>query len=618
MSTAYREAPSINSSMYENTDLAKVLEWLSLTEESTGEVEFRRESKEDYRFYAGDQDDDDVKEYLAQLNRPCTVHNEILPKVNVLIGLAAQTKHEPSIVPTSVEDGPLAELVWNTVKHYRNKIKLSDIELECFEHTVKVGRSLLYFYLDASNPFSPVIKAKRIPGGNFYLDPSGQEYDLSDHRFLFIEKYLTQEEIELIWGKDKFNAQSVPTRDIYKLDFYDEISDKYRILEVWYKVKESVLWFRNPITGKEDSLPPEKFKDFTSAISKGIVLPDGRKFQSNAPIETTETLTEKVKYMIFSGNNILDDGYSPYNFTGFPAVLYGAYKNDNENRWFGIITEMKDPQRELNTIRRQLVHLLQTLPKGMLVHENGAVLNIEEYEQSSSKPNFHLVVEDLNKVKVESQPQISNVWGELDRMLIESIKDTGGVQDTMLGTHTTSREAGVTYKAKQETNLAVLYVLFSNFKRSRLRGDIIFLNLIQQYVNEPQLIRITGSQGQQLLEINTQINPQAQGFNDISTGEYDLVIDEITELPTTIHAIGQMLMEFSHNNPGSIPTDVITEYSGLPYSVTQKIAIYQAQISEANRKAKEFEQKIMLMEAEAKLIAAKAKANTANKNTEAK
>ena len=73
-----------------------------------------------------------------------------------------------------------------------------------------------------------------------------------------------------------------------------------------------------------------------------------------------------MHYMIFSDIFELEAGPSPYRWKGFPAAFFGAYKDEDNNRWFGAVTGMKDPQIAINTMRRQLSHLLQTLPKGIL------------------------------------------------------------------------------------------------------------------------------------------------------------------------------------------------------------------------------------------------------------
>jgi hypothetical protein len=119
--------------------------------------------------------------------------------------------------------------------------------------------------------------------------------------------------------------------------------------------------------------------------------------------------------------------------------------------------------------------------------------------------------------------------------------------------------------------MAVLYILFDNFRESRLEAGRILLSLIQQYVSEPEIIRIQGEKGMQLLQINSQMNPQVEGFNDISVGEYDLEMDESVENSTLRLAIAQMLADFSQNNPGSIPPGIIMEYANLPFTVKQTV-----------------------------------------------
>ena len=125
----------------EEKELAKVTQWLFDAERSTTETEWRINAEEDYRFYSGDQDNSETLMELRSQRRPTTVHNEISPKVNMLVGLAAQTKYQPTIIPVGKEDEPLAELMNGVYKFYVKKVKLIRRLLECFEHAVKSGIS---------------------------------------------------------------------------------------------------------------------------------------------------------------------------------------------------------------------------------------------------------------------------------------------------------------------------------------------------------------------------------------------------------------------------------------------------------------------------------------------
>jgi hypothetical protein len=67
------------------------------------------------------------------------------------------------------------------------------------------------------------------------------------------------------------------------------------------------------------------------------------------------------------------------------------------------------------------------------------------------------------------------------------------------------------------------------------------------------------------------MNPELEGFNDLSAGDYDIAMTEMNETNTTRAAFAQLLLEYSQNNPGAVPSDLIMEYADAPYSAIQKI-----------------------------------------------
>jgi hypothetical protein len=593
--------PFLNTSKMEDDHL-KVLDWLSDWENSTPETDWREVGPEDYKFYAGDQDTAAVKQLLTDQKRPITVFNEIKPKIDMLIGLAAQTRFQPDVVPVGTEDEALAQLIKGTLYHYAKKTKLVRKEVECFEHSTKSGRSLLYFYIDKENPFKPKIMNKRIQGASFILDPLSFEYDMSDARAIFIDKWMSEEDLKANWPK--VNTEMIKSHSAFAgqqagyPSFWNEQDDLYRVVECWYRKYEPMVWFTNPLTGKEESLSPSDFSKFSAVLSQGLPQPDGSRGQPMEPPDFITSMVRKVYYMIFTDIFKIEGGPSPYKWKGFPAILFGAYKNDNTNSWFGAIKMMKDPQRSMNTMRRQLSHLLQTLPKGMMKHEVGSIINLEEYEKKSADPSFHLEIAkgQFDKVDFVTQPGISPIYNQYDLVMAQSMKDSSGVQDDLMGIQNTSREPGVTVQMRQQTGLAVLYVLFDNFRESRLEAGRILLSMIQQYVSQAELIRIQGQEGMQLLQINTQTNPQSPDFNDVSVGEYDLEVEETVENATMRLAIAQMLTEFSQNNPGSIPPDIVLDYANLPFTVKQRVKETTAQMQQQEQANIEAERALKVQE----------------------
>lgn len=578
----------------------KLVKWLGTCENSASETHWNNEAEEDYKFYAGDQDTNEVKVALEAQHRPDTTYNEIKPKIDMLVGMAAQMEGSPTITPRGFEDAPLTELIVGTVDYFRDKMRMSRKENNCFEHAVKSGGSWLHFYIDDTDP-DDLIKVVRIPGRDMHSDPDSIELDKSDARFLFRDKWFTIEDIEAAWpdrefAKDSNNEPILGTVTAYSASsaytptFFNEANDKYRIVEAWWRVYEKRYTFLNPLNQKTETLFEEEFKELKSALKKGIELPNGEMLQKDT-LDAIPQTVRSIYFAIFDGLEIIEIGRSIYKHKRFPYVYLEAYHNEDMNTALSVISSMKDPQRGLNTTRRQLVHLLQTSPKGILLHEIGAILNIEDYEENSSRAGFHLELNKggLDKVEFSSQPQISNIYSQLDTLFQQSMKDSSGIQDALLGIQTSTREPGITARMRLDSSTAVLYVLFENLKEFKFGCTVILVSLIQQFITTEQAIRIKGPEGMQLIEINSQMNPQLAGWNDISAGKFDLIIDPDIVTKSTKLAVAQILTDFAQNNPGSIPASMLLEYSNLPYLAQQKVQQYEIATQDAAAKQAEGE-----------------------------
>lgn len=604
---------------------AQMIEWLRTAETSKPETAYRERAAEDLDFYAGRQDAQEVIDELARQRRPTETYNEVKPKVDMLVGMGAQMHMDAVVVPVGAEDEALAEVMNGAIKHFRTKLDLTSFEMDMFEQVVKGGRALAQMYVDSGNPFKPEIKVKLHRGHRFFIDPDFQEYDLSDARYLFVDVWLTEEDIvqffpEFKGAEVQAFGLGVHASTDYPV-FWNEAREKYRIVEGWYRKTEPVFWFANPMTGKPDCVRRGEWKQFVKSIEElnAQIFEGLDPLQDGRPGGREDVLLEEpvpnpgfkeyVHFAIFSGAGLLESGESPYWHETYPFVFCGAYRDDNENSWFGAISMMKDPQRGLNTMRRQLTHLLQTSPKGILMHESGAILNIEEYEKRSADPTYHMELsrDGISRVQFTNQPQISPIYGQLDQTFVQSMKDTSGIQDSLMGVQTSSREPGVTVRMRQETGLAVLFMLFRNFSRTRkLLGKLLMYN-IKQYVDEPTMIRIEGSQGAELMQLNTQLNPQVAGYNDISAGEYDLVVEEGVESSTMRMAVAQWLAEFAHNNPGAIPPDIIMEYSNIPFSAKQRVQAHNQMMIQMQQQAQQQELALKVRELDIKEMLARAK-----------
>lgn len=621
--------------MYKTVDQQKalhtqLLKWLSDCETSTAETIWNEEAQEDYKFYAGRQDTNEVIAALTAQRRPTTTYNEIAPKINMLAGMGDQLEGAVTLMPRTLADAPLTELMTGAVDFFREKMRQSRKETSCFEHAIKSGKSWLHFYVDTDDSENP-IKSQRVPGRDIHSDPDSIEFDKSDMRFLFRDKWFTAEDIEAAFPEYKFPRDAsnninvsgfnqIRTNTTYTPTFFNEANDKYRVIEAWFRVYETKYTFVNPLTGKPESLFEEEFKEFASAVRKGITLPNGELLQKDS-VPAEKKLTRSIYTAIITWDKIVEVTRSTYKHGMIPYVYLEAYHDEDYNTAMSVIKNMKDPQRGLNTTRRQLVFLLQQINKGILLHETGTILNIEDYEENSAKPGFHMELAKggLEKVKFLGQPQISHIYGELDHLFQQSMKDSSGIQDALLGIQTSTREPGITARMRNDSSVAVLYTLFSNLKEFKYLCMKILVANIQQFVTETQMIRIRGKEGYQLMEINSQLNRESDGWNDITAAQFDLIIDEDIVTKSTRLAVAEILKDFAQNNPGSIPTDLLLEYANLPYTAQTRVrqqeesrqqstALQQQMESNIETKKLELEErKVVVLEKEADATIALAK-----------
>jgi len=95
------------------------------------------------------------------------------------------------------------------------------------------------------------------------------------------------------------------------------------------------------------------------------------------------------------------------------------------------------------------------------------------------------------------------------------------------------------------------------------------------------------------------MNPDLEGWNDVSAGTFDLEMEETIETATYRTAIAEMLTDLSHQNPGSIPLDVIMDYMNLPFTTKRRIREYWEEQQKIEQENKDADRAIEILKIEA-------------------
>ena len=158
------------------------------------------------------------------------------------------------------------------------------------------------------------------------------------------------------------------------------------------------------------------------------------------------------------------------------------------------------------------------------------------------------------------------------------MKNLSGVQDVFLGVAAGSREPGITSQLRQQSGLAVLFVIFDNFRKARIHSGKQLLSFIQQYVTSTRLIRIDPTA--EAMVLNGQ-RPDGSILNDITVGKFDLMVEEALEGSSMKLANAKILTEFAQNNPGMIPADILLDQTSVSFTAKARVREFQAEQQES-------------------------------------
>ena len=277
-----------------------------------------------------------------------------------------------------------------------------------------------------------------------------------------------------------------------------------------------------------------------------------------APAKVPENRIYSTSY---SGNMVIrDTKVTPFKHNNFPIVPIYAYMEDSGKKveTFGVVKNLIDPQDEKNKRHSQFIDILNRAPKGGGFFQQSAIDG--EQLKSLSTPGAWVGVKGSIKDKI--LPSTHNFMGILshyqwlEKTSQEDTKEISGINDSLIGIPTNSRESGVAAQTRIQQGLTTLQELFDHLNTAkRLVVEQVMSN-IQQFYDMPKIQRIVG--------IIHRDNPQylqnapmqlVQRFYDLN---YDILIDEGESSPTARIASVQSAKELLQYAQSMPPTAVMT------------------------------------------------------------
>lgn len=274
---------------------------------------------------------------------------------------------------------------------------------------------------------------------------------------------------------------------------------------------------------------------------------------------------KRVRWTISTwGEVLLADGWSPYKH--FTVVPYYPFFRRGQTR--GLLNNLVGPQEMLNKALSQYLHIINTTANSGWLVEQNSLTNMSSADLEERGAETGLIIEYKVGSKKPEKITPNTIPSGVDKLVAlgsQKIRTISGISDALRG----QAPAGASGRAIQSLQFGSqlsLAVPLDNLAYTRHLVGSRLLDLIQGFMDLPQLLRIVerddeGEEYTSELPINW---PTTAGgvLNDLTTGEYDVVI---TEQPSQVtFENGQYEQAMAMKEKGApIPWSWIIKYSSL-------------------------------------------------------
>lgn len=460
--------------------------------------------KEDFKFVQGKQWKDEDVETLRKQGVKALSINKLKPIIKLITGIERQSKSDFIAFPEGEEDSLTGNAVTRLMK---NVSKQSNVQLH-FSNQFKNGSiggiSYLEPYIDYSfDLINGEMKFKTVSGTDVFPDPDGQEYDLSDHKFVIkVSKDLSKEDLQMLFpeeekkieriveGKISLDSLQDIEEHLQKLDYrplsegdtdsHEVKSNTYDLIDYYYKDLTDKYFVVSKQQGFVKEAPSKE-----EAESVASELPDGQVIRKKVPV---------IKlYQVVGSEVFFDDvswSYPLYKFYPiFPyfAELLTENIGSKELSIQGVVRSIKDLQEEFNKRRTQeLRHLNSSANSGFVIEDGQLSPDEEENLRSFGSSPGVVIKRKKNSANLEriSPMPLSQGHAQLASENSEDLKEASGVNPDLLASSSQS-QSGRAILLKQRQGLVMMQEMLDNFATTKkLVGKFILSHLQEVYTVE--------------------------------------------------------------------------------------------------------------------------------------
>ena len=601
-----------NDPRYESQGIGLYRKWFR--EAVDRSKKWQEQAREDYDFVEGRQWRESEIKAFHDSGRPAIVINRIRPLVNLLSGFQRVNRLDIEFLGRTPDDGESAQVRKGVTKYILDSCDFEKEESAVFLDSVISGLGWFFvgYELNEDGTDGEAYVRRENPFGIF-VDPESHSADFSDAKYICRAKWVDKEELKEVYPEhaeaidaqysiyDSYESEVAPKVD--ELLWYKRELQKVRVVECWYKTRERQI---TVMLANGEEIPVE---ELTPEI-----------FMSGMVAGTNEKIVPEVKVCVFFDEIILEEMLSPYQHGEFPLVPLTCYYYGVDNEIpAGFVRDLKLPQKEINKRRIQALHVLNTTGNGGGFVEEGAMTEKQfaEFQKKGNLPGHFQRVQvgtfsnGAPKIVERQIGQFPAGLAQAETQATADLNSISGINEALLGTDLPASSSGRAIELKQKQAATHVAVIFDNLRSAKkkiarlLWGKRGYAGIIPQFYNTEKVYRIEGVNGQQFITVNQQVIEQdpiagtvAKTLNDLSQGEFDIVISDVTASATQRQAQLWTLIDGMSKLgiPGDIAFDVVLDLSDIPSKEEIKQRWRQRQESQANAAKEQLQMQIQLEE----------------------
>ena len=564
------DEPKKEVSAKEAERFRKVEDWF--VQERQAQANNRFLMARDQDFVDGEQWAAADKAELEERGQPAMVFNLIGTTIRWITGTEKRTRVDYKVVGRGKEDNDSAENKTALLKYLSDVNRGGYHRSKAFEDAVGAGLGWIETGIKSDKGEEPLFERYE-SWRNVWFDRMSIEPDLKDSRYLFRAKWADLDVAQAYFpGKEIELELAAEDHDSYHADdeFWDvnleeaqqsaEVSTgeagnangkrrRVRLVECWYKEVERCNVLRGP-----------------GPYNGAIMSEDDNRLGFFAEQEDSEVypaIRQVMRVMIFiSGRantvgQMLHDSRSPYWHNRFPFIPVWGYRKKRDNMPYGAVRGLIDPQVDLNKRRSKALFILST---NQVIMDKGAVDDVNVLAEEISRPDGIIEKNVGKELNVRNDKQLAQQHVNMMDQDAQFIQQVGGVTDENLGRQTNAT-SGKAIQARQDQGTTVTADLFDNLRLAMQIAGEIKLALIEQYYDEPKVIRLIGEKGKaEFKEING-------AESSITETQADFIVDEQAFNQSQRQAMAEELFALVAKLPPEVALklmDVAIDLTDLP------------------------------------------------------